>query len=352
MQPDYSYTWESAKSGGYKTEPAMKRYGWWVSLALLLSALIHVLLYFLAEHLPPLTIFGTAKTEIIYQNRERNELSVDEATLREILREEQPAPKEVDPVKEQLLVEAELFQDEPVELEPIRLTPEVDKMQNYFAAERPASAEIADVSAASTAIDIEFAETDASAVKKQLLEAAQASINQPKLILNDSDIPDGADSDAVVEALTASLGSKETGRRISDRFNSLESLLGAGGAMPDRAEVLFPTDLLFEFNEFQLKETARLSLMKLGVLIVNYPDATFKIKGFTDSIGSQNFNLELSQKRADAVTNWLVESLRLEGYNLDSQGYGKLNPLVEPTGDKDTEALNRRVEIEIINPKR
>ena len=199
-------------------------------------------------------------------------------------------------------------------------------------------------------IDIDFStETDASDVKRQLLDASKASINQPTISLSPSDLPsDGGDSDAVVEFLTSKLGSS-TGKRITDRFSPMEALLGEGGQMPDNPELLLPTDLLFELNEWELKEEARLGLMKLGMVILHYPEATFKIKGFTDSIGSQKYNLDLSQKRAEAVRDWLGGSLQLENFKIEAVGYGKLNPLVEPTGDKDEEALSRRVEIEIIN---
>ncbi len=112
---------------------------------------------------------------------------------------------------------------------------------------------------------------------------------------------------------------------------------------------MFSTDLLFVFNSWVLNEQAKLSLMRLGVLIYKYPKATFIIKGYTDSIGGDQSNLALSQKRAEAVRDWVVNSLKLSGYDLQAVGYGERDPLVEQTGDIVEEALNRRVEIEIIN---
>lgn len=351
MESDYGYTWQSMKGGGYKTEPVMKRYGWWISLALLLSALIHVVLFLVAEHLPPMMKFLPGQSEMMHLNTDRETLSVDEQTMRELFREEQPVPEIKEPTREEMVIEEDMFEDEPeVELATIKLTPEVTDMQNYLAGERALQPMALESPAVTDKIDIDFSSsTDASAIKNQLLEASRASVHQPTIELTPGDTTsEGVDTDAVVQELTSNLGTSD-GKRITDRFTSLEALLGSGGTMPDNPEFLLPTDLLFGFNEFELKEEARLSLMKLGVVITHYPDATFKIKGFTDSIGSQDFNLELSQKRAESVRDWIVGSLNLGNYKIEAVGYGKLNPLVDPTGDKDQEKLNRRVEIEIIN---
>lgn len=351
MESSYGYTWESSKGSGYKVEPVMKRYGWWISLALLLSALIHVVLFLLAEKMPGMFKFLPGSEEIVQLNADRSTLAIDEETLRELWKEDQPIPEPIEESpRDQLLAEEEMFEEEPeVELATIKLTPEVTEMQNYLAGDQAVAPQATDVPVITSKIEVDFtAETNAAEVKQQLLEASRASVDQPTITLSEEDIPQGVDTDAVVQELTSKLGGDE-GKRITDRFSSLEDLLGPGGQMPENPKFLLPTDLLFGLNEWELKEEARLSLMKLGVVIVHYPDATFKIKGYTDSIGSDAYNLELSQKRADSVRSWLIDSLGLDGFKIEAIGHGRRDFLVEPTGDPDEEALNRRVEIDIIN---
>ena len=123
------------------------------------------------------------------------------------------------------------------------------------------------------------------------------------------------------------------------------------GRLPGNLKpVLMPTDLLFGYNEDTLADSARLSLMKLGLLIQNNPDSEFIIEGHTDSFGTDDYNLELSIRRATAVRDWLTQSLRLPANGIRVRGYGKSRPLVDPGGTQQQQQLNRRVEI-VIRPK-
>lgn len=113
------------------------------------------------------------------------------------------------------------------------------------------------------------------------------------------------------------------------------------------APILMPTDLLFEFGSDQLAEGARLSLMKLGFLIQKNPQSLFIIEGHTDSIGSSASNEDLSNRRALAVVNWLMNSLRLGSDRIRAVGMGETKPLADPNGDPRQQSLNRRVEIKV-----
>ena len=346
------YGWQNMKgSGGYKSEPVMRRYGWWISLAMMLSALLHVILFLVFDNWEFEKFFPSLQKAVPLVNNDRSDVTVDEQTLKDLWKEDQPTPEVPEPAKEQLLAEEDLEEPEILDFEPIKLTPEVEEMHNYFAAEKPVMPEIKEMTSLAESMQMDLqTETQSAEVKKQLLEASEASINQPKINLNAANDALGVDTDKAVEEMTKNL-SGEVGERISRNFDSLETLLGNGGALPQGgASVLVPTDLLFGFNEYELGEAAKLSLMKLGILISIHPDATYIIKGYTDSIGQPAANLELSQKRADSVKNWLVGSLRLEGYNIEAKGFGEQDPLVDQTGDRDQEKLNRRVEIDILAP--
>lgn len=110
-----------------------------------------------------------------------------------------------------------------------------------------------------------------------------------------------------------------------------------------RGLVLTLSDVLFDTAEAQLKPGADRSLDQLVDFLGEYPERSVMIEGFTDSRGSDTYNLDLSERRADAVESALVA----EGIDRDrvrSRGYGEGYPVAS----NDTAAgqqLNRRVEI-------
>ena len=99
-----------------------------------------------------------------------------------------------------------------------------------------------------------------------------------------------------------------------------------------------------------LLENAKLSLMRLGILIQRNPDSEFVIEGHSDTRGTVEYNQVLSERRAYAVRDWLLHSLRIDADNIRAVGRGKSRPLTNPDGSIEEQALNRRVEI-IINKR-
>lgn len=102
-------------------------------------------------------------------------------------------------------------------------------------------------------------------------------------------------------------------------------------------------DVLFDTGKSDLRSGAREALAKLSGIVLNYPSLRLAIEGHTDSTGSAEFNQTLSQKRADAVRDYLVGQ-GLDTAKLTAQGMG----MNEPVADNDTvegRQKNRRVEI-------
>jgi len=102
-------------------------------------------------------------------------------------------------------------------------------------------------------------------------------------------------------------------------------------------------DVLFDTGKSDLRSGAREALAKLSGIVLNYPSLRLAIEGHTDSTGSAEFNQTLSEKRADAVRDYLV-SQGLDAAKLSSQGMG----MNDPVADNDTaegRQKNRRVEI-------
>jgi outer membrane protein OmpA-like peptidoglycan-associated protein len=101
----------------------------------------------------------------------------------------------------------------------------------------------------------------------------------------------------------------------------------------------------FEFNSLRLTEPARDTLDEVTTALKKQPEMQVQIKGFTDSIGTDAYNLTLSQKRADAVKAYLV-SKGLSESTLTATGYGKADP-ISSNATKEGRAQNRRVEFAV-----
>jgi outer membrane protein OmpA-like peptidoglycan-associated protein len=151
----------------------------------------------------------------------------------------------------------------------------------------------------------------------------------------------------------AETASKNTGDQLGkQQFSSLDDLLAASGTVKKgTAPILMPTDLLFEEDSDTLKPEATESLTKLGSLMKKNANASFQIEGYTDSFGNDEYNMQLSLRRAEAVKNWLFSTMGLYAAHIKTVGYGKSRLLVPATGTVEQQQLNRRVEIVIFTAK-
>ena len=135
-------------------------------------------------------------------------------------------------------------------------------------------------------------------------------------------------------------------------FSNLDDLLAQTGPLtPETAPILMPTDLLFDYDSPDLRIEALASLRKLALLIQKNPGARFVIEGHTDAFGSDEYNLELSRKRAESVKAWLTESMGLKPDSIQTVGYGKTRLLAPADGTVEQQQINRRVEIAIHAPE-
>jgi outer membrane protein OmpA-like peptidoglycan-associated protein/sporulation protein YlmC with PRC-barrel domain len=104
-------------------------------------------------------------------------------------------------------------------------------------------------------------------------------------------------------------------------------------------------NLNFEFNSYKLQPSSDKILYELLDYLTQNPDIKIDIMGHTDDIGSEPYNLTLSENRAKSVFQWLTDKgIAME--RLTHKGFGKNQPLYQ-TDDLELKALNRRVEIKI-----
>ena len=102
-------------------------------------------------------------------------------------------------------------------------------------------------------------------------------------------------------------------------------------------------DVLFDFGKYNLRPEAREKLARLSGIVLGHPGLNLAVEGYTDNVGTDEINMTLSQKRAEAVRSYLLEQ-GLADANVTAQGLGKSSPVADnstPAGRQK----NRRVEI-------
>ncbi|HKV38726.1 MAG TPA: OmpA family protein [Blastocatellia bacterium] len=114
-----------------------------------------------------------------------------------------------------------------------------------------------------------------------------------------------------------------------------------------RGLIVSLSDVLFDFNKATLKPGAREKLSKLAGILLAYPGPYhLEIDGYTDAIGSDEYNLKLSEGRANSVRAYLVQASLPEDRIIAVKGYGKEMP-VTTNATPEGRQMNRRVEIVI-----
>jgi len=126
--------------------------------------------------------------------------------------------------------------------------------------------------------------------------------------------------------------------RLREQFNSiLETRETARGL------IVNISDVLFDFDKYTLKPGAREKLAKVSGILLAYPGLKIQLEGHTDSIGTDGYNMTLSQERADAVMQYLV-SQGVSAAGLSAVGLGKSGPVASNDTDAGRQQ-NRRVEM-------
>jgi outer membrane protein OmpA-like peptidoglycan-associated protein len=147
------------------------------------------------------------------------------------------------------------------------------------------------------------------------------------------------------EVVTAHAEADAAGEQAKELQRQIDELQ----AKPtDRGLVLTLGDVLFTTGRADLNAGATSSLEKLAAFLNHYPDRSAAIEGHTDSVGEDDYNLGLSQRRADSVKSYLMGN-GIGSIRLAAVGKGESQPLA--SNDSATgRQQNRRVEVIIDNP--
>src|SRR4051794_39918374 len=128
-------------------------------------------------------------------------------------------------------------------------------------------------------------------------------------------------------------------------FSDLDQLLSQKGPLGSGTKLRMPDDQLFEYDSDVLQSSAIGQLQKLGTLIQRNPKATFSVEGYTDSFGTFEYNLDLSQRRADSVKRYLVEAMAINPAQIQTRGFGATKFRSSSNGSIEEQSPNRRVEV-------
>ncbi|MFP6850721.1 MAG: OmpA family protein [Pseudomonas sp.] len=105
-------------------------------------------------------------------------------------------------------------------------------------------------------------------------------------------------------------------------------------------------DVKFDFDKSSVKEESYGDIKNLADFMKQYPQTTTVVEGHTDSKGSDAYNQKLSESRANAVRNVLVNQYGVDANRVNAAGYGETRPVADNATDAGR-AVNRRVEAEV-----
>src|SRR2546426_10974712 len=185
-------------------------------------------------------------------------------------------------------------------------------------AEKASAAALVQQQAAQAAADHAAKDTAAAVAQRRAAEAATEKARQA-----------AAQAEAEKAQLRAQL------------LNQLNSILQTRDSA--RGLIVNMSDVLFDTGSYTLKPGAREKLAKISGIVLAHPGLSLQIEGHTDSVGGDEFNQQLSERRADSVRDFLAEQ-GVAGSSITAHGFGKTQP-VASNETAEGRQRNRRVEL-------
>ena len=156
---------------------------------------------------------------------------------------------------------------------------------------------------------------------------------------------DNARADADATRIAAANAASEAARQAGDMQRQIDALQAEA---TERGIVLTLGDVLFTSGRADLKAGAASNLDRLVTFLGQNPDRTVEIEGHTDSVGSDEYNQDLSQRRADSVRSFLLQR-GINSTRVAASGKGEQRPVADNESEGGRQQ-NRRVEVIIANP--
>ena len=107
-------------------------------------------------------------------------------------------------------------------------------------------------------------------------------------------------------------------------------------------------EMFFDFDKSTLTEADLKELQKAVAFVKKYPGAKIRLDGYADSIGTDAYNIKLSERRATAVKDYLIKETGIDSSKITAVGHGEADPVAD-NKTSEGRAKNRRVEISILS---
>jgi len=221
-------------------------------------------------------------------------------------------------------------QAEAAQAEALRMKQEAEKA----AAEAARQKAEADQARAAALVQQQAAEAEAQKAANERA-AAQAAAEQA------ARDKAAAQADAEKARQAAAQAEAEKAQLRGQLLGQLNSILQTRDSA--RGLIVNMSDVLFDTGSYTLKPGAREKMAKISGILLAHPGLTLQIEGHTDSVGSEEFNQQLSERRADSVRDFLAEQ-GVSGSSITARGFGKTQP-VASNDTPEGRQRNRRVEL-------
>jgi outer membrane protein OmpA-like peptidoglycan-associated protein len=196
---------------------------------------------------------------------------------------------------------------------------------------------------AKTAAQIEAANSQAQAAAAAQAQAqAEAAKAQAEAAKARADADAANARAAAAQAQHQAQASQEDAAAIREKLRAqLNNVLAT--TENARGLIVNLSDVLFDTGKYTLKPGTQVSLAKVATILQLYPGLKVQVEGYTDSVGSDAYNQTLSENRANAVEQFLVQNGVPPG-NATAAGYGKADPVAD-NSTAAGRAENRRVNL-------
>jgi outer membrane protein OmpA-like peptidoglycan-associated protein len=203
---------------------------------------------------------------------------------------------------------------------------------------RRAEAETARAEAEQAKAEAEQAKAEALKMKQEAEKATAEAVAQQQALAAETDKAHQAAAQSESLRQQAENEKQELRARLLQQLNSILATRDSA-----RGLVANMSDVLFRSGSFELLPGARERLAKVSGIVLAYPTLHVAVEGHTDSVGSDDYNQQLSEHRAQAVRDYFVQQ-GINSTNVEARGYGKTEPIA--TNDTaEGRQQNRRVEL-------
>ncbi|QJE95939.1 OmpA family protein [Luteolibacter luteus] len=335
---DHGYSWRESRDSRPLRLPGPDNMGWWVAAAFFIAVILHVAAFFALGHIKIGTGIFPSSDEI---STERVSVrDVDITPTEEAVMEPEPAEKPA-PDKATLLEEIDMLDKLPENTE-MEIKPDLSDPEFAVRLENPAikgnPEGIVVDPAAGFDLDTALPELGRSEDPPPIAADAQMIVDPGASIADDTNL------DRFAQDLLKKGAGGVSDVGTLDGMVTLDDMVGLSADVLVGKKTMLPSDLLFEYDSAVLRESAKVGMMKLALIVERNPKLYCWIEGYSDLFGGDAYNQDLSRRRAGAVREYLVNTLHLNGDRIVPRGHGKARPLVS-AGSVEEQAPNRRVEI-------